>query len=144
MTEQAMVDHVAKLAKPRLMELLKANVRHIYETTPGSANCKLVVEGSEVRFKLLTAKQPYRDIARFMAEDKLAGFILTPGLVPIVKAISADIRGRKLLVTRKIQGREDDKGVVAHLDDFGIRILMHSDPGSEETELIWECLYAVA
>jgi hypothetical protein len=37
MTEQALVDLFAKAAKPRLMELLKLKVTHVYETTPGNA-----------------------------------------------------------------------------------------------------------
>lgn len=143
MTDQAMVDHFAKAAKPRLIELLKVNVRHVYETTQGNAGSNLVVDGFEIQFKLLTSVQPYRNIERFMSEDKLLGFILTPGLLPLVKEISADIRGRQLLVTRKIQAREDDKGIVANLEDFGMRIMMHPSPGSEDTELIWECLYGV-
>jgi hypothetical protein len=34
-TEQQIVNLFAKVAKPRLMDLLKLRVRHVYETTPG-------------------------------------------------------------------------------------------------------------
>ena len=144
MTEQAMVDHFAKLAKPRLMDLLKLKIRHVYETTPGNANSKLVIDGCEVEFRLLRTAQPYKDIERFLAADKLISFLVNPGVLPIVKAISMDIRGRKMLVTRKIQARDDDKGVVAHIDHFGIRVMMSFDSVLNEAQVVWESLYGVA
>jgi hypothetical protein len=144
MTEQAMVDHFAKLAKPRLMDLLRLKVRHVYETTPGNANSKLVIDGCEVDFRLLRTEQPYKDIERFLAADKLIGFLVDPGVLPIVKAISMDTRGRKMLVTRKVQARDDDKGVVAHIDHFGIRVMMSFDSVLDEAQVVWESLYGVA
>jgi len=48
-------------------------------------------------------------------------------VLAIVKAISTDIRGRKMLVTRKIQARDDDKGMVARIDHFEIRVMMSFD-----------------
>jgi hypothetical protein len=143
MTEQAMVDHIAKVAKPRLIELLKLKVRHDFEATPGNARSKLLVDGTEVEFRLLKTAQPYKDVERFLAEDKVIGFIVNPGLLPIVKAISLAVRGRKLLVTRKIQARDSDKAVIAHIDHFGIRIMMSFDSTLNETEVVWECLYGV-
>src|ERR1700684_462277 len=101
MTQQAMVDHFAKLAKPRLLDLLKLKVSHVYESNPGHSGSKLVIDGFEVEFRLLRTAQPYKDIERFLADDKLIGFIVNPGVLPIVKAISTDIRGRNLLVTRR-------------------------------------------
>jgi hypothetical protein len=144
MTKQAMVDLFAKLAQPRLMELLKLKVRHVYETTPGNANSKLVVDGSEVQFKLVRTAQPYKDIERFATEDKVMGFVVGPGVLPIVKAISLDLRGKTMLVTRRIQSGDDDKGVVAHLDHFGGRVMMSFDMERNETQLVWETLYGVA
>jgi hypothetical protein len=144
MTKQAMVDLFARLAQPRLMDLLRLKVRHVYETTPGNANSKLVIDGHEVQFKLVRAAQPYKDIQRFTAEDKVMGFVVGPGLLPIVKAISTDVRGKNMLVTRRIQDRDDEKGVVAHLDHFGSRVTMSCDLVRNETEVIWEVLYGVA
>ena len=144
MTEQQIVDLFAKAAKPRLMDLLKLKVRHVYETTPGDANSKLVIDGCEVQFKSIRSAQPYKEIGRFVAEDKVIGFVVNPGLLPIVKGISMDIRGRKMLVTRRIQAREEDRGVVAQLDHFGVRIMMHFDPVRNETNVVWEALYGVA
>lgn len=144
MTEQAIVDLFAKAAKPRLMDLLKLKVRHVYKTTPGDAKSKIVIDGSEVVFKSIRSAQPYKEIGRFLAEDKIIGFVVNPGLLPIVKAISMDLRGRKMLVTRRIQARDDDKGIVAHLDHFGIRIMLRVDPVRNETEVVWEALYGVA
>jgi len=126
------------------MDLLKLKVRHIYETTPGHVNSTIVIDGNEIRFKLVRSAQPYRDIERFVAADKVIGFVVNPGLLPIVKAISMDVRGRKMLVTRRIAARDEDKGEVAPLDHFGVRIMMAFDPVRKETALVWECLYGVA
>jgi hypothetical protein len=141
MTEQEIVDLFAKAAKPRLMDLLKLKIRHVYETTPGDANSTVVIDGNEIRFKSIRSAQPYRDIERFVAEDKVIGFVVNPGLLPIVKAISMDIRGRKMLVTRRIQARDEDKGVVAQLDHFGVRIMMSFDSVRSEIQVVWEALY---
>jgi hypothetical protein len=138
MTEQEIVDLFAKAAKPRLMELLKLKVRHVY------AESTVLVDGHAIRFKSTRSTQPYRDIERFTAEDKIIGFVVDPGLLPIVKAISMDIRGRKLLVTRRIQARDEDKGVVAQLEHFGIRVSMSFDPVRNETQVAWESLYGFA
>jgi len=143
-TEQEIVDFFTKVAKPRLIDLLKLKVRHIYETTPGNAGSTLVIDGSEIRLKSIRSTQPYRDIERFVAEDKVMGFVVNPGLLPIVKAIAMDIRGRKMLVTRRIQARDDDRGVGAQLDHFGVRIMMSFDSVRNETDVVWESLYGVA
>jgi hypothetical protein len=143
-TEQQIVDSFAKAAKPRLMDLLKLKVRHVYETTPGDANSTIMIDGSEIRFKSVRSAQPYKEIGRFVAEDKVIGFVVNPGLLPIVKAISMDVRGRKMLVTRRILAGEGDKGVVAQLDHFGVRIMMSVDPVRDETSVVWEALYGVA
>jgi len=144
MTKQAMVDLFAKLAQPRLIELLRLKVRHVYEITPGNADSKLVVEGHEVEFKLEKSAQPYQDIERFTVEDKIMGFVIGPGVLPIAKAISLDLRGKTMLVTRRILDRDDEKGVVAHLDHFGVRVNMSFDLIRNETQLVWEALYGVA
>jgi hypothetical protein len=144
MTEQAMVDQIVASAKPRLVDLLKLKIRHIYEMTPGVANSRLVVEGCEVKFKLLRTSQVYKEVERFMAEDKLMGFMVTPGVLPIVKAISMDVRGRKMLITRRIASSEGDQSASAQIDDFGVRVKMSFDAVLTETQVIWECLYAVA
>jgi hypothetical protein len=143
MTPQAMVDLFARLAQPRLMELLRLKARHIYEITPGNAESKLVVDGQEVQFKLVRTSQPYKDIERFTAGDKIMGFVIGPGVLPIVKAISMDLRGKTMLVTRRIQGRDDEKGAVAHLDHLGVRVTMSFDMVRNETEVVWEALYGV-
>jgi hypothetical protein len=143
-TDQQMVDLFARVAKPRLMDLLKLKVRHVYETTPGDVNSKLVIDSNHIRFKSVRSAQPYRDIERFVAEDKVIGFVVNPGLLPIVKAISMDVRGRKMLVTRRIRARDEDKGVVAQLDHFGVRIVMSFDSVRNETQVDWEALYGVA
>jgi hypothetical protein len=144
MTPQAMVDLFARLAQPRLMELLRLKVRHVYEITPGIPNSTLVIEGQEVQFKLVRTAQPYKDIERFTAEDKIMGFVIGPGVLPIVKTISTELRGKTMLVTRRIQDGDAEKGVVAHLDHFGSRVIMSFDSNRNETDLVWEALYGVA
>jgi hypothetical protein len=79
-----------------------------------------------------------------VTEDKVMGFVINPGLVPIIKVISTDIRGQQLLVTRNIAARDDDRGVVAHVDGFGVRIMMYFDTDENDTHVVWECLYGVA
>jgi hypothetical protein len=143
-TEQEIVDLFAKVAKPRLIDLLKLKVRHVYETIPGNAESTIVIDGNEIQFKSIRSTQPYRNIERFVVEDKIIGFVVNPGLLPIVKAISIDIRGRKILVTRRIQARDEDNGVVAQLDHFGVRIMMSFDSVRNETEVVWESLYGSA
>jgi hypothetical protein len=120
------------------MDLLKLKIRHVY------AESTALIDGRAIQFKSTRSTQPYRDIERFTAEDKIIGFVVDPGLLPIVKAISMDIRGQKLLVTRKIQAREEDKGAVAQLDHFGIRVMMYYDSVRNETQLVWESSYGVA
>jgi hypothetical protein len=144
-TEQETVDHIAVLAKPRLTSLLRLrNVIHIYDPTPGAVNSKVVENGHEVTLgNLKTASQPYRDIERFLFEEKIMQYIVGPGLLPVVTALSKAIMGRKLLVTRKVAARDDDKGVVGHLDGFGVRIMLYFDEATGDTIVAWECLYGV-
>lgn len=152
MDDQATVDRLAQLAKPRLMDLLKLKVEHIYDPTPGNENSTVVVEGAvkgaaegcEIRLTLLRTAQPYKDIDRFVVDDKVIGYIVNPGVLPIAKAISLDIRGRRQLVTRKLESREAGHNAIAHMDGFGVRIMMFFDPVAGETQIVWECLYGVS
>ena len=143
MEEQATVEHLAQLAKPRLMDLLKLKIAHIYDPTPGNANSTVVVDDCEIRLTLLRTAQPYKDINRFVADDKVMGYIVNPGLLPIAKAISQDIRGQRRLVTRKLESREAGHSATAHMDGFGVKIMMYFDTVADETQIVWECLYGV-
>ena len=144
MNEQEIVDHFARLAKPRLLELLKLTVPHLYDPRPGRADAKSEANDSDVGLKLVRTVQPYGDIQRFVAEDKVMGFVVNPGLVALIKVIAFDVRGRRLLVTRQIAPRPDDRGVVAHVDGCGVRIMMYFDSDQNDTHVVWECLYGVA
>jgi hypothetical protein len=143
--EQDIVDRVAILAKPHLTDLLRLrSVRHIYDPTPGDLNSSVIEDGSNVTLdKLKRASQPYRSIERFLRDDKMMQYIVRPGLLPLVIAVSKDIMGKKLLITRRVAARDDDKGVVAHLDGFGVRIRMYLDQSAEEMIVEWTCLYGV-
>ena len=144
MTEQEMVDHFARMAKLRLLELFRLKVPHIYDRTPGDVNSTSMVRQVLLGLKLARTVQRYAFIERFVDEDKLMGFVVNPGLIPIVKAMSLEVRGRQLLVTRRIAARGDDKGVIAHIDGFGVRLLMCREGDGNDTRLIWEALYGAA
>src|SRR5207249_4821405 len=62
----------------RLTGLLSLrNVRHVYDPTPGELNSKVVEEGNEVTLnKLKRASQPYRDIERFLSDEKVMQYIV--------------------------------------------------------------------
>lgn len=139
---QDVVNRLALLAQPRLYELLRlGSARHIFDPMPGLPGAKHFAEEGEV---LLTScprsVQPYQNIERFLSQEKAIPFLIEPGLVPLVKALALDVRGRKLLVTRKPAPRESDRGAVGYLPGFGIRLLLATGP---ETTLTWECLYGV-
>ena len=144
--EQETVNRLGELATPQLTSLLRLrNTRHIYDPTPGALNTRVVVYGNELTLdKLKRASQPYRNIERFLSdEEKMMQFIVAPGVMPIVLALSKEILGKDLLVTRRVATRNDDKGVVGHLDGFGVRIMMYFDKGAGETIVEWNCLYGV-
>jgi hypothetical protein len=144
MTDQEAVDHFARLAKPRILELLKLTVPHLYDPRPGRPQSKREAGDADVGLKLARTVQPYGDIQRFVAEEKIMGFVVNPGLVPLVKAIAFDVRGRKLLVTRQIADRSDDRGVIAHVEGCGVRLMMYFDEDDGDTKIVWECLYGVS
>jgi len=143
MNPQAMVDLFARLAKPRLMGLLRLNsIEHIYDPMPGRAPAKVLHQGREISLKLHKTSQPYKDILRFVSEDRVQAYILDPGLLPAVKAILTDVRGRRLLVTRKVGPKDAlEKAAVGYLDGFGMRIVLQLD--ESDYQLGWECLYGV-
>lgn len=145
MQEQETVDRLAMLAEPRLRSLLRLrSVRHVYDPTPGALNSVVVENGKELSLnKLKRASQPYRNIERFFSEDKVMQYIVGPGLLPVVMALSKDILGKKLLVTRRMAARDGDHGVIGHLDGFGVRIMMYFDEAAGETIVEWNCLYGV-
>ena len=143
MNEQELVDWFASLAEPRLTSLLRLrSARHVYDPTPGALNSRVVEGGNTLTLdKLKRASQPYRDIQRFLSDDKVMQYIIGPGLLPVVTALSKDIAGKKLLVTRRVAARDGDKGVAGHLDHFGVRIMMYFDERAGETIVEWTCLY---
>jgi hypothetical protein len=134
------------LAEPRLTSLLRLrSARHVYDPTPGALHAIVVVNGNQITLdKWKRASQPYSDIERFLSEEKVMQYIIGPGLLPVVTALSKDIVGRKLLVTRRVAARNDDKGVIGHLDGFGMRIMMYFDETAGETIVEWNCLYGVS
>ena len=146
MTAQETADHFAFLAKPRLASLLRlSTARHIYDPTPGSMNSQSVEAGTTVilnRWK--HDQQPYKDLERFVSDERVMRSVIDPGLLPIAKAISRDVLGRQILITRRIAPKENDRGTIAHIDGYGIRVLVHFDALAAETIVAWECLYGVA
>ena len=143
--EQGTVDRLALLASSRLISLLKLrSVKHVYDPTPGALNSRTVENGNQLTLaKLKRASQPYRHIERFLSEDKVMQYVVDPGLLPVVMALAKDSLGKSFLVTRRIAARNDDKGVIGHLDSFGVRIMMYFDQTAGETIVEWNCLYGV-
>lgn len=143
--EQKIVDWFAVLAEPRFASLLRLrSARHVYDSIPGALNSTFVEGGTPVTLnKLKRASQPYRDIQRFLSGDKVMQYIIGPGLLPIVTALSKDIAGKKLLVTRRVGAMDGEQGVAGHLGGFGVRIRMYFDEGAAETIIEWTCLYGV-
>jgi len=143
-----MVDLFAKLAKPRLWELLKLkSTEHIYDPTPARPPAKYVDGAREIVLnKFPTGVQPYKNIQRFVADQRVMTYVIDPGLLPIVKSLLLDARGQRLLVTRKVGPKvgEPADAAVAHLVGFGLRILLDMDRATDETRVTWECLYGVA
>ena len=143
---QEMVDRFAELAQPRLAALLRLRgATLIYDPEPGALHSRFEAGTLVVTLdKWKRTSQPYRDIERFISGDRVMQFIIDPGLLPIATAMSKDILGRKLLVTRRVAAKDTDQGAVAHLEGFGVRILLSRDEAGGDTLVAWECLYGVA
>jgi hypothetical protein len=143
---QEMADLFAALAAPRLHELLKLkSAEHVYDPQAARAPATSVVHGREIAVdKWIHTTQPYRNIERFVADERVMTYIVDPGLIPLVKALLLDVRGRRWLVTRKLAPRDPAENASAHLDGFGIRIALKFDAATQETQVLWECLYGVA
>ena len=145
MNLQTTVDRLAGLARLRLVSLLRlSTARHIYDPTPGALNSKFV-DGSSVCIldQWKNSQQPYKDLERFIAEERVMQSVIDPGLLPVAKAIARDVLGKKMLVTRRIAPRRSDKGVVAHVAGYGVRVLIYTDDATTDTIVAWECLYGV-
>ena len=100
-------------------------MRHVYDPTPGALHSRAVEDGKEFALdKWKRASQPYRDIQRFLSEEKVMQYIIGPGILPIAMALSKDILGKRVLVTRRVAAKDGDKGVIGHLGGFGLRIMM--------------------
>ncbi len=144
MNAQSAADHFASLAAPRLASLLRlSSARHIYEPVAGALNSTVIEAGVPVvldRWK--RGIQPYKDLERFAGDDRVMQSVIDPGLLPIAKAISRDVVGRRILITRRIAAKETDQGAIAQVPGCGIRILIYPDSG--DTIVAWECLYGVA
>lgn len=146
MTPQETVDHLAVLAAPRLASLLRlSTARHVYDPVPGAMNSRSVEAGTTITLnRWKSDRQPYKDLERFVSDERVMQSVVDPGLLPIAKAIARDVLGRRILMTRRIAAKENDQGAVAHVPGYGIRILIHFDTVAAETIVAWECLYGVA
>jgi hypothetical protein len=141
---QAAADSFADLAQTRIAALLRLNSAiHVYDPTPGALNSVSEESGLPIILnKWKTGVQPYRDLDRFAVDDRVMQSVIDPGLLPIAKAISIDVRSAKILVTRKIALKKNDPEAVAHLEGYGIRILIYND--ETDTIVDWQCLYGIA
>lgn len=137
------VNRLAELAQVRLADLLRLNsARHVYDPMPGLPGARFFAEEGEVVLNgTKRATQPYRNFSRFLTPEKTMPFLVEPGLVPLVKAMLFEARGRRLLVTRKPAPLDGDRGAVGHVPGYGVRVLLEVD--GDETILTWECLFGV-
>jgi hypothetical protein len=104
------------------------------------------VESGErvVLSKWQRGQQPYKDLERFLGDERVMQSVIDPGLLPIAKAIARDVLGRRILVTRRIAAKPGDSGAIAHVEGYGIRVLVYEDTDAGDTIVAWECLYGVA
>ncbi len=140
------MDRLALLAKPRLATLLRlSTAKHIYDPLPGALNSESTAAGQPIVLShWQRGQQPYKDLERFLGEERVMQSVIDPGLLPIAKAIARDVLGRRILVTRRIAPKQNDHGAVAYVEDYGIRVLLYADKDSGDTIVAWECLYGVA
>jgi len=142
---QKLADRFAVLADMRMNSLFNLrSTAHIHDPEPGDVNSVSRAQGEEVVLKhFRRAEQPYKDLTRFTSNDRIMQHVIDRGLLPVVMALSKEIMGKRLLVTRRPAPRKGGvkSGAVAHLAGYGIRIHIHLDEASEETIVGWECLY---
>ncbi len=140
---QPTADRFATLATARMPSLLQLrSTVHFYDPEPGDVNAVSTANGQQVTLMhWRRAEQPYRDLNRFSSDERVMQHVIDRGLLPIVTTLTKEIMGKKLLVTRRPAPRKGDRGVVAHLDGYGIRIKIHFDSAAEDTIVAWECLY---
>ena len=140
------MDRLALLAKPRLATLLRlSTAKHVYDPVPGAVNSESVESGERVLLsQWQRGQQPYKNLDRFLGDERVMQSVIDPGLLPIAKAIAKDVLGRQILVTRRIASKKNDRGVIAHVDGYGIRVLVYEDADAGDTIVAWECLYGVA
>jgi hypothetical protein len=143
---QETVNRFALLAEPRLATLLRlSTARHVYDPVPGAVNSDSVESGERIVLsQWQRSQQPYKDLERFLGEERVMQSVIDPGLLPIAKAIARDVLGRRILVTRRIAAKKNDSGAIAHVEGYGIRILLYADTDAGDTIVAWECLYGVA
>jgi hypothetical protein len=146
LNSQETVDRLALLAKARLATLLRlSTARHIYDPLPGAINSESVAAGQPVVLsQWQRGQQPYKDLERFLADERVMQSVIDPGLLPIAKSIARDVLGRRILVTRNIAAKQNDTGAIAHVEGYGIRVLVYDDTDAGDTIVAWECLYGVA
>lgn len=129
MTAQETADRIAFLAASRILALVRlSTATHVYDPTPGTA--------TPTRHE-----QRYRDLDRFMTDERVIGSVIDPGLLPIAKGISRAVLGQRILTTRRIAAKKNDQGSFAHVVGYGIRIGIRRD--EEDTVVAWECLCGV-
>ena len=140
------MNRFALLAEPRLATLLRlSTARHVYDPVPGAVNSDSVESGERIVLsQWQRSQQPYKDLERFLGEERVMQSVIDPGLLPIAKAIARDVLGRRILVTRRIAAKKNDSGAIAHVEGYGIRILLYADTDAGDTIVAWECLYGVA
>ncbi len=142
LSAQEMVDLFARKAKMRMDDLLRLKVEHVYDDRPGRDGATTATAHGEVKLKLFKTSQPYGGMDRFAQEDKVIGFVINPGLLPIVKAMTFAAQGRKVVASRKVAAA-GERGAGADVAGYGIRVMVSFDAATNESTVAWEWLFGV-
>ncbi len=143
LSAQEMVDLFARKAKTRMDELLRLKVEHVYDDRPGRDGATTATAHGEVKLKLHKTSQPYGGMDRFAQEDKVIGFVINPGLLPIVKAMTFGAQGRTVVASRKVAPALGERGAAADVAGYGIRVMVSYDAATNESTVAWEWLFGV-
>jgi hypothetical protein len=138
---QHMMEGFSTIVSERLKATLPKGFRLVYEESPGEANSVLTVGNSQIVLNKL--QQVHVPIANI--EHESTRLRLTEAVDTLVDAISHDIKGKALLVTRPLAFVNDPPARVVYVKDFGMRIVVKYNLQTKDRHDVYvECLYGVA
>lgn len=137
-----MIEGFAAIVSERLKVTLPKGFTLVYEESPGEANSVLTVDDSQIVLdKLQQVRVPIANIE----SHESTRLLLIKAVDTLVDAISNDIKGKALLVTRPPALVHDPPGKVAYVKGFGMRIVVKFNLQTLDRHDVYvECLYGVA